>query len=68
MLARLLKLTRSCCVLVVDVVVVEAMEFVLACALGSCVAFDGGDLATGNDKPRSFPRLATPTPHVSVVR
>lgn len=27
-----------------------------------------GDLATGNVMPRSFPRLATPTPQVRVVR
>lgn len=27
----------------------------------------GADLATGNDKPRSLPLLATPTPHVNCV-
>lgn len=27
-----------------------------------------GDFATGRDRPLSFPRLATPTPQVSVVR
>ena len=27
-----------------------------------------GDLAIGSDMPRSFPRLATPTPQVRVVR
>lgn len=68
MLARLLNLAWSCCVLVVELVLVEAMEFVRACALGSCVALEGGDLATGKDMPRSFPRLATPTPQVKVVR
>jgi hypothetical protein len=30
------------------------------------VACDCG-FATGNDMPRSFPRLATPTPQVNVV-
>jgi hypothetical protein len=28
----------------------------------------GGDFAIGRDKPLSFPRLATPTPQVNVVR
>lgn len=32
------------------------------------VAVAGGDLAMGNDMPRSLPRLATPTPQVRVVR
>ena len=32
------------------------------------VVVEDGDLATGKDMPRSFPRLATPTPHVRVVR
>jgi hypothetical protein len=27
-----------------------------------------GDLMTGVEQPRSFPRLATPTPQVKVVR
>jgi hypothetical protein len=52
---------------VTDEVLVEAMEFI-RCVLGSCVAVDGGDFATGRVMPRSFPRLATPTPQVRVVR
>ena len=50
-----------------DVVLVEAMEFI-RCDFGSCVAVAEGDFAIGKDMPRSFPRLATPTPHVRVVR
>lgn len=46
---------------------VEVIEFI-RCVLGSCVAVEGGDFATGRVMPRSFPRLATPTPHVRVVR
>ena len=65
MLPRLLKLCWSLWVLVVDVVLVETMEFVRAGALGSWAT--GGDFAMGKDMPRSFPRLATPTPHVKVV-
>ena len=39
------------------------------CTFGSLVAVVvEGDLAMGNDMPRSFPRLATPTPQVRVVR
>ena len=68
MLPRLWKLPWSCCDLVVAVVLAEAMEFVLACTLVSCVAVAGGDFAMGRDIPRSLPRLATPTPQVSVVR
>lgn len=37
-------------------------------AFDSCTVAWGGDFATGNDMPRSFPRLATPTPQVKVVR
>jgi hypothetical protein len=57
-------------VVVVDVVLFEATELLRVCAFGcSCVAVTaGGDLATGKDMPRNFPRLATPTPHVRVVR
>jgi len=29
--------------------------------------FTGGALAMGSDRPRSFPLLATPTPHVNCV-
>jgi hypothetical protein len=68
MLARLLKRRRSCCVLAVDVVLVEAIELVRTFGLGSCMAVEGGDFAMGKDMPRNFPRLATPTPHVRVVR
>jgi hypothetical protein len=67
MLARLLKLCWCCWSLVVDVVLVEAIEL-MRWAFGSWVAVEGGDFAMGKDMPRSFPRLATPTPHVRVVR
>lgn len=67
-LPRLLKVLWFCCVPTVDVVLVEAMEFVRVWALGSWVVPDEGDLTMGRDKPRNFPRLATPTPQVSVVR
>lgn len=30
--------------------------------------FGVGDCGTGSEKPRNLPRLATPTPHVNVVR
>lgn len=43
-------------------VVEEALGLVVGGLLGT-----GADLATGSDKPRSFPRLATPTPHVNWV-
>lgn len=68
MLALLEKVGWSCTLPAVDVAVAEAVEFVRDCTLVSCVVLVGGDLAMGNDMPRSFPRLATPTPQVSVVR
>jgi hypothetical protein len=69
MLPRVLKLFRCCCVAVVEVVV-DAVEFLRGCGFVSCVEAwaVGGDFAIGKDRPRSFPRLATPTPHVKVVR
>lgn len=73
-LPRVLKLfarcccCRCCCVALVEVVVAEAVELFLDCALGSWVVAWVGDFAMGKDKPRSFPRLATPTPQVKVVR
>jgi hypothetical protein len=52
------------------VAVVAAVDVVVVCVLESrvVVAVCGGDLAMGSDRPRSFPRLATPTPQVKVVR
>jgi hypothetical protein len=51
------------------VVVVAAVDAVVVCVLESRVvlAVCGGDFAMGSDRPRSFPRLATPTPQVKVV-
>jgi len=66
MLARVLKLVWPCWVLEVDAALAEAVELVRG--LGSWVVAVGGDFATGKDIPRSLPRLATPTPHVRVVR
>jgi hypothetical protein len=63
MLARLLKLDEWWLVLV-EPLVVEADAFE---SFRVVVVLDG-DLAMGNDMPRSFPRLATPTPQVRVVR
>jgi hypothetical protein len=70
MLPRALKLPGRCCccVLVVEVVLADAVEFLRVWVFGSCVVACVGDFATGKDMPRSFPRLATPTPHVRVVR
>lgn len=53
----------------VDVVLVEATELLrVDDILVPCCAAAGGDFAIGKDMPRSFPRLATPTPQVRVVR
>jgi hypothetical protein len=61
----------------VEVEVVEVCGFVSRAGVAALVevlavvvvvAVWGGDLGTGRDIPRSFPRLATPTPQVSVVR
>jgi hypothetical protein len=38
------------------------------CVVVVVVWVAGGDFGMGRDMPRSFPRLATPTPHVNVVR
>jgi hypothetical protein len=70
MLARPLKL-EACWVVLVEELVAEVDA--VGCTLGSRVAVVvvvvvDGDLAMGNDMPRSFPRLATPTPQVRVVR
>lgn len=56
----------GCAVVVVGVETdaVEVCVFESRAVLADCV----GDLATGRDIPRSFPRLATPTPQVRVVR
>ena len=56
-------------VVVVDVVVVERrdVEDAGAGAFAGLGGFTGGAFAIGRDSPRSFPRLATPTPHVSCV-
>jgi hypothetical protein len=63
---RLLRTRWLFWLLMVVVVLTETVELFRTCALGSCVAM--GDFAIGKDMPRSFPRLATPTPHVRVVR
>jgi hypothetical protein len=49
---------------------VEATDPVRARTVVADFAFPeltGGAFAMGSDKPRSLPRLATPTPHVSCV-
>lgn len=67
-LARLLKLDEFWLALVeVEVVEAEAVDSFRVVVVVVVVAVDG-DLAMGNDMPRSFPRLATPTPQVRVVR
>jgi hypothetical protein len=43
-----------------EVVAEEVLECLAEGLLGA-----GADLAMGNDKPLSFPLLATPTPHVN---
>lgn len=43
----------------------ELLDDAVECFLGSRVT--GGAFAMGRDKPRSLPRLATPTPQVSCV-
>jgi hypothetical protein len=68
MLPRVLKLPGRCCVVLVEVVLVEAVELLRVWVLVSCCAAAGGDFAIGRDMPRSLPRLATPTPQVKVVR
>lgn len=68
MLPWVLKLPERCCVVVVEVALVEAVEFLRVWDFGSCVVATGGDFATGSAMPRSLPRLATPTPQVKVVR
>jgi len=62
-LARLLKLVEWWPALLATVVP-EADE---VDSFRVAVVVDG-DLAMGRDIPRSFPRLATPTPQVRVVR
>ena len=50
-----------------DVMDAEAFLFcATSVPLGSAFSSTDG-LATGQVSPRSFPRLATPTPHVKVV-
>ena len=66
-LPRLLKFLCSCWVLADEAVLTEAMELFRVC-LGSCVVVVVVDLITGKVMPLSLPRLATPTPQVSVVR
>lgn len=68
MLPRVLKLPEVRCVVWVEVVLVDAVELLRVCVFVSCAPTAGGDFATGRDMPRSFPRLATPTPQVKVVR
>lgn len=65
MLARLLKLDE-CWLALVEALVVEADAFDSFRVV--VVVVVDGDLAMGKDMPRSFPRLATPTPQVRVVR
>lgn len=77
-LPRVLKLFWPCWVLVVEVVLADAVELLRDWGFGSwevavvvvvaAVAVEVGDFAIGRDIPRSFPRLATPTPQVKVVR
>jgi hypothetical protein len=68
-LPRVLKLPVRCCVVPVEVVLVDAVELLRIWILGSCVVVaTGGDFAIGKDMPLSLPRLATPTPQVKVVR
>lgn len=62
-------LMGHCLVAVVVVVVVAFEVWVLASRVAVVVVFVWvGDLGTGHDIPRSFPRLAMPTPHVNTVR
>jgi hypothetical protein len=68
MLPRVLKLPVCCCVVPVEVVLADAVEFLRVWVFGSCEPTAGGDFAIGKDMPRSLPRLATPTPQVRVVR
>jgi hypothetical protein len=70
MLARVSSLGALCCgaVLVALAAVAAVVVWVLESRVVAPVAVCGGDFAMGNDKPRSFPRLATPTPQVKVVR
>jgi hypothetical protein len=44
----------------------EVVEMALGRVLGGLFGA-GADLATGSERPLSFPRLATPTPHVNCV-
>jgi hypothetical protein len=48
--------------------VFEAGELLVFESRAVVAPWVGGDLAIGRDNPRSFPRLATPTPQVKVVR
>lgn len=69
MLARLLKLDEGWLALL-ELLVAEvvAVDWTFESRAVVVVVAVDGDLAIGNDMPRSFPRLATPTPQVSVVR
>ena len=70
MLRRVFSLVGLCCAAVAVAVLLAAVVVVVVWFLESRVvlAFCVDDLATGKDMPRSFPRLATPTPQVKVVR
>jgi hypothetical protein len=71
-LARLLKL-GDCWMVVVVLMLLERLvaltEAAVVCTLDSRVVVAAAvAFAMGNDRPRSLPRLATPTPQVRVVR
>lgn len=66
-LPRLWRLAGPCVAVVVGVLT-DAVVVCVLVSLAVVVAVWVGDLATGKDIPRSFPRLATPTPQVNVVR
>lgn len=69
MLLRAWNLAGLCCVFAFEFEL-DALDAFEGCVLEfGLPALDcDADLATGRDIPRSFPRLATPTPQVKVVR
>lgn len=68
MLPRASSLDGLCCGAAVVGVATVAAEVVWGFESRVVLALCVVDLATGKDMPRSLPRLATPTPHVKVVR
>lgn len=68
MLPLVSSLAGLCCAVVAVALATVAAVEVWVLESRVVLAFCVDDLATGKDMPRSFPRLATPTPQVKVVR